>query len=114
LAKGEPGAEIVSGLISLCVVGAVNHCEIVSKLTERDASPDTIRDSLKRFNYRIVDFDADLAFRAGVLWRDTRALGLSLGDRACLALAQREGLPVFTADKRWAELDLGVDIRVIR
>lgn len=114
LARREPGAETVAAVIGLSLVSAVNHCEIVSKLIERGASPDTVRSSLGQLSYRIVPFDEDLAFRAGLLRRETRALGLSLGDRACLALAQRERLPAYTADQRWSKLDLDLDIRLVR
>ena len=62
----------------------------------------------------IIDFGLDLADRTGELRRETRHLGLSLGDRACLALAESEGLPAMTADKKWAGANLGVDIRIIR
>ncbi len=48
------------------------------------------------------------------MWVQSRPRGLSLGDRICLALAEREGLPVYTADPHWADLPLGIDIRVIR
>lgn len=114
LTRQEAGAEAVAEVIGGSLVSAVNHSEIVSKLTERGAAPDLIRKSLGQFPYRIVDFDAALAFHTGLLRSETRALGLSLGDRACLALARREKLPAFTADRRWADLDLDVDIRVVR
>jgi PIN domain nuclease of toxin-antitoxin system len=61
-----------------------------------------------------VHHDADLAHRTGRLWPVTAHLGLSLADRACLALAMREGLPVLTGDRAWATLDLGVDVVLIR
>jgi ABC-type antimicrobial peptide transport system ATPase subunit len=51
---------------------------------------------------------------AGSLWQQTKALGLSLGDRACLALAIQLNLPVLTADKLWQQLDVGVAIQLIR
>jgi PIN domain nuclease of toxin-antitoxin system len=61
-----------------------------------------------------VPFDEELARGAGALRPATKSLGLSLGDRACLALAQREGLPVLTADRAWAKLAVGVEVKVIR
>lgn len=114
VAYEEPGAEVVPVVAEGMSITAVNHAEVVGKLIDDGFDADQARETVHSFGYEVVDFDADLAFRAGLLRRDTRALGLSLGDRACLALAQRAGLPVFTADKRWAELNLGVDIRVIR
>jgi PIN domain nuclease of toxin-antitoxin system len=61
-----------------------------------------------------VIFDGPMALRAGKLRAAARSRGLSLGDRACLALAQREGLPALTADRAWAGLDIGVEVRLIR
>ena len=61
-----------------------------------------------------MDFDEALGLRAGALRLATRHLGLSLGDRACLALAEREQLPILTGDGAWALLDIGLDIRLIR
>lgn len=62
----------------------------------------------------MAPFDTDLALRAALLRNSTRPYGLSLGDRACLALARREGLPVLTADRSWAKLDVGVEVVLIR
>lgn len=45
---------------------------------------------------------------------NTKELGLSLADRACMALAVTLGLPLLTADRSWVEVDLPVEIRVIR
>ena len=113
MAKREPGAEQAAALIPKALVSAVNHAEIISKLIEWDHSGE-LANVHKTPPYVIADFNADLAYRVGLLRADTRAQGLSLGDRACLALAMREGLPVYTADRRWAELALGIDINVIR
>jgi PIN domain nuclease of toxin-antitoxin system len=55
-----------------------------------------------------------MARQTGALRPATKALGLSLGDRACLALARRERLPILTADRSWAKLDLGIPIKVMR
>ena len=67
-----------------------------------------------RYWLEVVPFDEDLARQTGALRPVTKSLGLSLGDRACLALAQRERLPIVTADKSWAKLDLGIAIKVVR
>jgi PIN domain nuclease of toxin-antitoxin system len=69
---------------------------------------------LDEFGAEIVSFDFDLAMRAAALEGVTRLRGLSLGDRVCLALAQRSGLPAITMDKAWAEVAAGAVVRVVR
>jgi ribonuclease VapC len=61
-----------------------------------------------------VPFSAEDAERAAVLWPLGRQIGLSLGDRACLALAERLRRPALTADRSWLELELDVEVRPIR
>jgi PIN domain nuclease of toxin-antitoxin system len=70
--------------------------------------------SLARMAFIVVAYDLTLARRAGELRLPTRRFGLSVGDRACLALAERERLPAYTTDRTWAKLNLGIDIRLIR
>jgi PIN domain nuclease of toxin-antitoxin system len=106
----EPGGETVSGHLATGLMSSVNLTEVVTRLIRTGHDP-------LRAHYlgcRIVDHDTDLADRAGRLWPLTAELGLSLGDRACLALALREGLPVLTGDRPWAGLSIGVDVRLIR
>jgi len=110
----EPGAKIVSAVMDDAMVGAVNHAEIVGKLIDDGFSADQASIAVAGTNYNIVSLDDELAFLTGVLRRETRSFGLSLGDRACLALAKQQGLPCYTADKRWADLEAGIDVRIIR
>ena len=70
--------------------------------------------AVARLNLRVVAFDEPQARAAARLRFLTRHIGLSLGDRACLALGDRLGCPVVTADRVWASLDVGVAIVVIR
>jgi PIN domain nuclease of toxin-antitoxin system len=92
----------------------VNYAEVVSKLLERGVTPILMREALDNTNVKVVAFGADLAERTGLLRLQTRHLGLSLGDRACLALAEREGIPALTADRSWIGALSGIDIRAIR
>ena len=62
----------------------------------------------------IYPFDVVQARRAGLLRRQTRQYGLSLGDRACVALAVGLGMPAMTADQAWTELDLEIEVTLIR
>ena len=113
-ARKEPGGDIASATFGTSLVSAVNLTEVVSRLVDVGLSFDAARHVVDSAGFSIVGFDEGLALRAGALRAATRHLGLSLGDRACLALAQREGLPVLTADRAWASLDIGVEIRLIR
>ena len=95
-------------------ISAVNLCEVVAKLAEAGSVEADIRAVLATIPLEAVDFDVELAYRAGLLRPLTRHAGLSLGDRACLALAARLGLPALTGDRAWAALQLGVTVQVIR
>jgi ribonuclease VapC len=72
------------------------------------------RHTLEIVQLDVEPLDEAMAVASGALRPITKPLGLSLGDRVCLALAQRLALPVLTADKAWAKLELGVEIELIR
>jgi ribonuclease VapC len=111
----EPGAERVEQAIrDDGIVLSVNLAEVVTRLVDKGSSEADIRRILDNMALQIVPFDEDLAYRAGMLRTATRAAGLSLGDRACLALAEQRGLPALTADRTWATLPLDIDVDVIR
>ena len=110
----EPGGDKVRPLIADSLLGAVNLVEVTTRLLDVGFPPADIDDRLERLRFMVVPFDEDLALRAGLLRVQTRHLGLSVGDRACLALALREDLPVLTGDRSWAKLDVGVEVVLIR
>jgi ribonuclease VapC len=115
LANGEPGANRVATAVSDgAAISAVNLSEVAARLADRGLPGPTIQGNLDALSLEVVAFDRHLAYQAGLLRPLTRAIGLSLGDRACLALGQRFGLPVLTTDRAWATLSLGVQIEVIR
>ena len=62
----------------------------------------------------LVAFDGEQAREAARLRVKTRSLGLSLADRATLALARLRGLPVLTTDRAWRSLRLPIKVEVIR
>jgi PIN domain nuclease of toxin-antitoxin system len=113
LIRDEPGAAQVAAQLAGATLSTVNLAEAVQRLADQwpDAQVSTV---LGAFPCEVVDFDRATAMRTGLMRRVTKALGLSLGDRACLALAERLGRPVLTADRAWAELDLGVEVVLIR
>ena len=114
IAFGERGADRAADALGDGVLSAVNAAEVVARLVERGASDEDARESLRGFGLAIRPFDEGLAIASGLLCRSPRTHGLSLGDRACLALARRERATVLTADRNWAALELGLDMEFIR
>jgi len=112
--RGEPGGDLVADRLSGGMICAVNWAEVIQKLVDDGLGDETIRIALGDLSIDIVGFDIALAEEAGRLRRATPQGGLSLGDRACLALARRERSPVLTADRAWAELDLDIEVVLIR
>ena len=112
--RGEPGAELVEPLLAMAPISAVNYAEIVSRLVDFGSSPEDAIEAAGHLGLDVRPLDVSGAAAVGALRAATRSRGLSLGDRACLALAKQLGLPVFTADRAWAELDLGIEVVLIR
>jgi len=112
--REEPGSSLVADLAPDALMSTVNLAEVFSKLMERGLSADQADAIVYRYGFEVVPFDEELARRTGALRPATKTLGLSLGDRACLALALREALPVVTTDRNWTKLTLGIEIRVVR
>ena len=112
--REEPGAAAVEAMLDHAAISAVNLSEVQAKLVEQGTAAELAWSSLVDLDLEVVDFDVPQARIAGDLRRLTRARGLSLGDRACLALAQALGLPAMTADRAWAGLEIGIEIRVVR
>ena len=114
LLNNEPGAQRVKDILTESVIGAVNLCETVGKLVNAGMSLEDARASVELINLEVVLFDAELACGAGALIIKTKKLGLSLGDRACLALGLKLNRTVVTAEQLWSRLKLGVTIEIIR
>jgi PIN domain nuclease of toxin-antitoxin system len=110
----EPGAERVTAVLGEAAISTVNFSEVVAKLALRNRSPQRIFDELTEFELEVVDFNRALAEDAGLLATATRGQGLSLGDRACLALARRENAVALTADNAWRQVQVGIEIQFIR
>lgn len=110
----EPGAERVSMALPTAVISAANYAEVISKLIEKGLPMPLAISSAADLALEIAALDAAAAVRAGAMHAVTRGRGISLGDRACLALGEQLGLAVLTADRAWAELDLGVEVVLIR
>lgn len=114
LLDGEPGQEAVASLIPEAVIGSVNLAEVVGKLAERGMPEAEIRQALEGLALEVYPFDQEQAYTTGMLRPSTREYGVSLGDRACLAVAETLGLPAYTADRGWSKLDVDIEVRLIR
>jgi ribonuclease VapC len=111
----EPGAEVVEGALTHdTLIGTVNLAEVLSKLTEVGQDPEEARWAIGLLAMDVVPFDEDTAVEVARLRPPTARAGLSLGDRACLALARIRRRPVLTAERRWEGLLPDVEIRLIR
>lgn len=114
MAFNEPGAEIVVAAVPQAVISAANLTEVLTRLIDGGATLDTALVRVAELEITTIPFDENLAADAAGLRKATRHLGLSLGDRACIALALARKATVLTADRAWSGLDLGVEIRCIR
>ena len=110
----EPGHARVIDVMSDSMISTVNLAEIYAKISDRGVDGSDTRQWLKQMPAVIVPFDLSQAEHSGALRPLTRHRGLSLGDRACLALALAEKAPVLTADRHWLDLGLGIEIGIIR
>ena len=114
IAFEEEGAEAATRRLGDGILSAVNASEVIARFVDLGATGEEARASLLAFGLEIRPFDTTLAVAAGLLRVATRERGLSLGDRACMALAIHEQAGVVTADRTWATLDLDVDVELIR
>ena len=114
LLAGEPGGDAVEEALPSAIVSTINMSEVIAKLLERRMSEDEVREVLRYLDCEVVDFTLERAWRTARLRPLTRHQGLSLGDRACLALAIEHDLPVMTTDRVWGEIDVGVVVNVVR
>jgi PIN domain nuclease of toxin-antitoxin system len=114
LTNGEPGSARVREVVSAALVSAVNYAEVGARLCDLGANPAHVSAQLRVLGFSVVPFD-DAAAEEAIRLRDvTRHAGLSLADRACLALAIREGAVAVTADRTWSTLEVGCEIELIR
>ena len=116
LLNRETGAERVADSFHVSSISTVNWAEVAQKVVDRGVArgPSDVREDLVAMGLQVRDFTAAHAEIAAGIWPSTRAFGLSLADRACLALALENRAPVLTADRSWATLGLDIDIQVIR
>ena len=107
---GEPGNELVLPLLQNAVVSAVNLAEVHMHLLRRGVKADLAWKGLQDLGVEVFPFDAEQARLAG----EIEEPALPLGDRACLALAILRKAKVYTTDQAWKDLDLGIEVVVVR
>jgi ribonuclease VapC len=118
--RDEPGADVVADAVaSGAAIATVNLGEVLSRVADRGADPahvarEMVDRGLLDGAIAVEPFTSVDAVEVARLRPLTRKHGLSLGDRACIALARRLGLPAVTADTEWSRLDLSMELRQIR
>ena len=114
--NGERGAERIQEVLPRSAISAVNLSEVVSKLADAGGAQNRIELALRALHVRIVPFDEAQAMGAGALRPATKKHGLSLGDRACLALAKHLSATALTSDRIWADIaeTVGARVEVVR
>ena len=114
LLNDEPGADRVVDVLTRSIIGTANLAEVVSKLRDRGLPLDEVREALGGLHLDIWPLSPAQALIVGDLRPSTKALGLSLGDRACLALAIDLQAEMFTTDGPLARAEVGVTITNVR
>ena len=110
----EPGNETVDESLHASAMSTVNWSEVIQKVESHDIDSADLRVDIEAIGLKLIPFSAQQAEITGRFWTHTRRHGLSLGDHACLSLAQTLEMPVLTTDRRWTELRLPLKIQVIR
>ena len=114
LLNKEPGHEIVDSHLPHSIMSTVNLSETLAVLTEIGIAHKDAADLVITLIKEIIPFDEKQAVIAAALRKNTKSNGLSLGDRACLALAKELNLSAVTADKAWANANHSVKVILIR
>jgi PIN domain nuclease of toxin-antitoxin system len=112
--REEPGHEVVAPLMGSALVSSINVSEVLTVLLRHGLPADVGRDLFEDLRVGVVPFTLEHATRAAAIGAEFPRAGLSLGDRGCLALAREVDAPVVTSDRAWAELDVGVEVVLIR
>ncbi|MBE9197723.1 type II toxin-antitoxin system VapC family toxin [Nodularia sp. LEGE 06071] len=113
LLNQETGSEEISQFIGNAAISAVHLSEVIAKLAEAGIPAEDIRQILGNLNLEVIPFNEEQALKAGMMRPATKSIGLSFGDRACLALGIFLNQPVLTTDRLWGSLSVGIEIRVV-
>ncbi len=109
----EPGGDVVSTVLSMATISAVNWAEVLQKARAHKVDVDGLGEDLESLGLVVIPFGTEEAAAAADIWHRGGSR-LALADRACLATAAVHGWPALTADGTWAALDLGAEVKLIR
>lgn len=110
----ESGGEETLQQLAGAAISTANWAEVVERVISTGLPAEHLRGDFEGMGVRLVPLGVEQAERAARMRQPTRRAGLSLADRICLALGAAEGLPVLTADRAWTDLDVGVEVRLVR
>ena len=111
----EPGYESVRQNLKHAIISTVNIAEVYKYCIEvQNLTEDDCRNLIKLSGIKIIDFCEEQALISAKIIKQTKQYGLSLGDRGCLALAMSKNYSIFTCDKIWQKVDLGVEFIMAR
>jgi ribonuclease VapC len=115
LMQGERGSDVVDKLIQdqECIASSVNIAEVGTKLIDKGLASAQLTRALKELNVQPIDFDLEQAMLCASLRSSTKQFGLSLGDRACLALTQLVKGTAVTGDSAWSDVAEAVGVKVL-
>jgi ribonuclease VapC len=114
LLQEEKGAERVAEALPDSMIGAVNYSEVVAKLVEAGLDEVIVDSLIDKLQLNVIPFDRIQARLAGSLRSSTRKFGLSLGDRACLALAAAESATALTCERIWTKFEAPCKVETLR
>jgi PIN domain nuclease of toxin-antitoxin system len=114
LLKDEEFGEFDPECLVGAAISAVNFSEVLAELGSGGLTEAEADAAVAALDLNVIAFDEHQARSVARLWPAVRRFGLSLADRACLALGLRLGRPVVTADRAWGKLDIGIEIVLIR
>lgn len=114
LLNKEPGADLVQQHLPNAKISSVNLAEVITRLNLVGMPTTEIQETLRLLSLDVIPFDEEQALQTGILASQTKLSGLSLGDRACLALGILTNSPVLTADQAWLQISLPIEVLGIR
>lgn len=104
--RGEPGGDTVAEYIGRAAISAVNLQEVAKEMLREGASIERVRPVLDELGLDVHPHDREAAYAAAALYQQTRQHGRGLGDRSCMALGLQLAVPVLTADREWAKVEV--------